>query len=249
MRTILFSAPMVAAIRAGRKTQTRRVVRMPSWAEGGSLRCERGALVADEAEGCNTRTIHCPYGSPGEALTVLCTWAADHKYDRKRPSLMPSEARFWSLFDGPKPAWAGKNRPGRFMPTFLRERMPKAIITAVRAERVQDISEADAIAEGFPDCGVVYQTSARERFMALWQEINGKRKGCGWDANPYVWCVSFAHPEHDRIDPNNIAGSLVMQGLKGLAWMCKNCGPQVMQAIQQQAPIPPTKKRKPLREK
>ena len=86
-------------------------------------------------------------------------------------------------------------------------------ITGVRVEKVQDISEEDAKAEGikehtvqvgkhfnprpefaaYPEKGGGFST-AREAFELLWNNINEKR-GYGWDVNPYVWCVDFKRTE------------------------------------------------------
>jgi hypothetical protein len=80
-------------------------------------------------------------------------------------------------------------------------------LTAVRVERVQEISEEDARAEGVDyyvpgegfvgplgletDPGFIGQGSYRMGLEILWDEINGKRPGCSWEANPWVWCLSF----------------------------------------------------------
>jgi hypothetical protein len=81
--------------------------------------------------------------------------------------------------------------------------MPKAAarmflrVTDVRAERVQDISEADAIAEG---CEVTRRKTdgtiaafARNNYMVLWDKLNAKRNGgaYAWDKNPWVWVYTF----------------------------------------------------------
>ena len=94
-------------------------------------------------------------------------------------------------------------RPGMFMPRrFSRITLE---ITDVRVERLQDISEGDALAEGTADlpnpcgyadtdhfaCCAKYPHSNRERFAALWDSINGKRPGCSWADNPWVWAISF----------------------------------------------------------
>ena len=55
-------------------------------------------------------------------------------------------------------------------------------ITAIRQERLQDITEADAKAEGVADV---------EAYRALWQAINGKTPGARWDANPTVFVLEF----------------------------------------------------------
>src|SRR5690606_14406736 len=72
--------------------------------------------------------------------------------------------------------------------------------TGVRAERLHEITEADAISEGvaanpYVMCdGTVDELmsiSARDNFRALWDKINGKRPGCSWGDNPWVWAASF----------------------------------------------------------
>ena len=71
-------------------------------------------------------------------------------------------------------------------------------ITDVRVERVQDITEADALAEGFSDkaadaniaARVANDTPARMEFALLWDKLN-KKRGYGWETNPFVWVVSF----------------------------------------------------------
>ena len=73
-------------------------------------------------------------------------------------------------------------------------------VTGVRVERVQDISEDDAKAEGIPKetYKTVFDEPGREPnppkrtevFKFLWDEIN-KKNGFGWDVNPWVWVISF----------------------------------------------------------
>jgi hypothetical protein len=105
----------------------------------------------------------------------------------------------------------GKLRPSIFMPReFSRITLE---ITSVRVERLQDISEADAVAEGVernvgdapwtPDDGWLKYPldahledfpafTAKDSYRTLWESINGAGS---WDANPYVWCVSFKRVE------------------------------------------------------
>ena len=64
-------------------------------------------------------------------------------------------------------------------------------ITRVQVEKVQDITEADAKAEGAePVCGLDQKPDYRGGFYFLWDSINAKR-GFGWDVNPWVWVVEF----------------------------------------------------------
>lgn len=156
-RPIMFSAPMVRAILAGRKTQTRRVVRF-------------------------LPPRPCPYGVPGDRLWVRETWCADGLDDGSAPL-------YHFRADGdhdPEATW----RPSIFMPrTACRIVLD---VTGVRIERVQDISEADAKAEGpelLPDPMQDTPRRWRDSYRTLWDSINGKR--APWDSNPWVWVVEF----------------------------------------------------------
>lgn len=222
-KPILFTAPMIRAILDGRKTQTRRLFKDPErlsegwlWAWiNGELYAEFGGETSSPdclvpyAEQTG-KTVKCPYGVPGDRLRLLSTWAVGSGYDGVKPTDLPrmDSLKFWSLYDGTeKPEWCGKLRPGRFMPLWLRERMPLAVNDGVRVERLQDISEADALAEGIrqngddpstatydlPECDYHYLT-ARNAYLSLWDSINAKR-GYGWAVNPWVWCVEFSRVE------------------------------------------------------
>ena len=59
-------------------------------------------------------------------------------------------------------------------------------VVSVRAERLEEISDADALLEG---------VESRDAFMALWESINGERPGCSWEDNPWVWRVEFRRVE------------------------------------------------------
>jgi hypothetical protein len=183
-RPILFSAPMVCAILAGTKTQTRRVVKprgLPCWS----------VQPADIP-----RILpFCPYGQPGDRLWVReafgdCTKGADimagMHYD---PPLYRADADSYGLLghDGLGPVYEEEIRwrPSIHMPRkFSRITLE---VTDVRVERLQDISEADAKAEG---CGpaTAYPHQYRDAYAALWEQINGPGS---WAANPWVWVVEF----------------------------------------------------------
>jgi hypothetical protein len=157
--SILYSAAMVPPILDGTKTMTRRVIAglPPAWQP--SRRPESwGPQAADDRwpffdlgdpVGTVGTTFRCPYGHPGDRLVMLTTWATEQRYDRVKPTDLHPAASIWSLWDGPtKPAWCGRLRPGRFLPSRMRDLMPRAEVVEVRPERVQDISESDAAAEG-----------------------------------------------------------------------------------------------------
>jgi hypothetical protein len=197
-RPILFSKPMVFAIMDGIKTQTRRVVK-PQPDEYAAMQGDQCMLVHDSSPDMhNSELIACPYGKPGDQLWVKETvwvdadtkefkWYAHQrifKVDRVRDN-----ARLWPSIHM-KRAWS----------------RIQLEITGVRVERLQDISEDDAKAEGVESDhtefemiywveGVTgyklserYAASAKEAYERLWESINGEGS---WDANPWVWVVEF----------------------------------------------------------
>jgi len=203
-RPILFSAPMVRALLAGTKTQTRRVVKLPhmnplgQWRpttfggpDGGRTRS--GETVPLQGSIWHTRTgdqLGCPYGQPGDRLWVRETWAQPEK---RSADFLP-----WVY------AADYQERPcHRWRPSIHMPRAASRItleITGVRVERLQDISDADAISEGlYQDIAGRWTTysateSAREHlspveaYCDLYESINGPGS---WDANPWVWVVEF----------------------------------------------------------
>jgi hypothetical protein len=212
-RPILFSGPMVRAILEGAKTQTRRVVKPqpPWWAEKVHEWAQDGAQwrgqVADAIW-----TMRCPYGQSGDQLWVREAWATIVQYDDLKPSEIPKGTARWPVTyyaAHPKSAsWnschRGRIRPSIFMPRWASRVMLE--VTGVRVERVQDISCADAEAEGCPmenyhdtresikdERGALIQSGRigpPAWFSHLWDSINAKR-GFGWDINPWVWVIEF----------------------------------------------------------
>jgi hypothetical protein len=186
-RPIIFSAPMVRAILAGTKTQTRRVVKNTGmYAIDAPIHGEETAKR--ELLALATR---CPYGQPGGRLWVRETWAQP---DRRSAGFSP-----WvyaaNYQERPSHRW----RPSIHMPRCASRILLD--VTAVRVERLQDISEADALAEGVtpkwePGCsgrlmealgGFSFRPAA-SAYADLWESINGPGS---WDANPWVWMVEF----------------------------------------------------------
>lgn len=192
-RPILMSGPDVRAILDGRKTQTRRVIR-PEW-----YRC----LDLDDEDDAATALSQCPFGVAGDTLWVREGFAfvtpaglpAVVHYRATAPEYVLSVPRTGHY------RW----RPGIHMPRHG-SRLTLEVVS-VRVERVQAISEDDARAEGVmyevPGYGPVTDAavncdggfhgagSYRQGFAVLWDDINGKRSGCGWDADPWCWVVEF----------------------------------------------------------
>lgn len=194
-KPILFSAPMVRAILEDRKTQTRRIMKVQPdkiW-EDGSPWWNIGGL----------RLPKCPYGQTGGALWVRETFrkfvACDECGCSEHPCPCPEDGAVFYRADenyqGPKsdpddPNW----KPSIFMPRIASRITLE--IKDIRAERLNDISEEAAKAEGAKqvskDIGCADVWSYKEGFKHLWHSINGPDS---WHKNPWVWVVSFdVHP-------------------------------------------------------
>ena len=232
-RPIIFSGNMVRALLDGQKTRTRRVVKSQPAPNTGTVEWNAAAeafvpWAPSLGNGFrrNGPMLICPYGQPGGRLWVRETWRTDRAWDKDAPATMPRRnvppgtvgapisydadgiARIGSFdANGFTP---GKARPSIHMPRWA-SRMTLEL-TDVRVERVQDISEADALAEGVrqlsKDAGRTWKfgigepgdrgawawsrflPTARLAFSSLWDELNEAR-GHGWDANPWVWVLEF----------------------------------------------------------
>jgi hypothetical protein len=218
-RPILFSSAMVRALLAGRKTQTRRLIKPQPTSQTVSWGCIGGQgfgfIFCD-------KVVRCPHGARGDRLWVKETWSSDYKDhypcdpvwyaaddDRKHDIEVRDGVR--GIESDAKDPITGKHvfvpfkwRPSIFMP---RERSRITLkITEVRVERLKQISAYDCIAEGiepiapqpvpgitlFRDYGDPKDAggrAARESYHSLWESINGAGS---WETNPWVWVISFA---------------------------------------------------------
>ncbi len=192
--TYRFIPAMFHAVMQRRKTQTRRVI-TPVPPDG--LVIDRTGPNEWHIGGTVTQRVTSPFGHPGTVKPVVTTWAVRRTLDHVKPmNLQPDECNLLWWDDGvtPKPDWAGKSRPSMFFPSHLYHLAPQARCVVVKAERVQDISEADAIAEGAtpsivgsPDLEAMRY---RLGFRTLWDSIN-ERRGYGWQVNPLVFATTF----------------------------------------------------------
>ncbi|MGZ9738050.1 hypothetical protein ACXX83_06345 [Pseudomonas sp. GNP012] len=215
-RPILFSAPMVRAILEGRKTVTRRAVNPQPAITDGSGFSWKGHLFgrgSDDRETSRNFSKHCcPYGKPGDRLWVRETWYCNHSEVQKDPYLQPADmvdldqaredgdlvyaADGLTPYEQEQPTWKPSIHTPRWVSRILLE------ITDVRVERLKDISEEQALAEGvrpYPDhaeFGEWYHVEGIETYSAepsmsfelRWSSINGSDS---WNANPWVWVVEF----------------------------------------------------------
>ncbi|MFP3979131.1 hypothetical protein [Marinobacter sp. KMM 10035] len=212
-RPILFNTEMVQAILDGRKTQTRRLVpewQLPSETSGPhdefpesswisvaqrDRRYGFGVFGSTEEE-CMANYKHdysscCPYGRSGDRLWVRET----HGFEIRSVGGTPHEQITYRA-SNPDAVHCydcnGMEQPMKWRPSIHMPRWASRItleITGVRVERLQDISEADAKAEGGPTHGHSgAEISGRRGFQHLWGQINGVDS---WDANPWVWVIKF----------------------------------------------------------
>lgn len=188
-RPILFSAPMVRALLAGTKTQTRRIIKCPAYYQIEEKDDGKPWPWMYDGERDRDHFLPCPYGTPGDRLWVREAWRAVWSSDDEPPRVFNAGYRFWYEADSPHQDGFGKLRPSIHMPRCASRITLE--ITDVRVERLQDISEADAMAEGAepilvpPDGGSAPHV---EGYRVLWESINGPGS---WDANPWVWALSF----------------------------------------------------------
>lgn len=223
-RGILFSAPMVRALLAGTKTQTRRAVKYP--VEEGKSGWHPIPGGWRFLPGGSNRPV-CPYGKAGDRLWVRETWSADPIIDDSWASTQWAGcgrvvSEIPERFHHPRfcnyaADWL--HGPIRWTPSIHMPRWASRItleLTELRIERLQDICEADAIAEGiepshidtlgrqqwkvYPHddgtpgeeivtyCGSPFTSKPVDAYRSLWLSINGPGS---WDANPFVWVLSF----------------------------------------------------------
>lgn len=176
-KPILMRGEMVRAILAGQKTQTRRPIKAPGvcFGAGGEPLSVDGLKV-----------LHCPYGKPGDRLWVRETfldWTEKIYHSEGRTD----KPRVIYRADGNILVNGNKWKPSIFMPRAL-SRIALEIVS-VRVQRLQDISEADATAEGvdaIPSAPAA--TTHRTAFAGLWKKIHGPES---WVANPFLWVISF----------------------------------------------------------
>lgn len=214
-RPILFSSDMVRALLDGRKTQTRRVMKVQPSCDG--MQVATCVASTDKArvnkyhwvkmagngysyEHKDDEYFKCPFGKTGELLWVRETFCLEGSESYEPVPLIPHyRASLEDLNEG-QPLNDDRIRwkPSIFMPKWASRITLE--ITNVRVERLQDISREDALAEGcaHPLEGMEmasyimqnadYVADEKTSFARLWQSINGVDS---WEANPWVWVLEF----------------------------------------------------------
>ena len=216
-RPIIFSGPMVRAILDGRKMQTRRIVKPQPLSFNG-----RKYIVPDDSpktwHDTNDFIAHCKYGRAGDRLWVRETFCLENTYEYHSDDLAPRDRPFQRFhryckdsggeyfiiphyratesfeFMGDDGFPAEKWQPSIHMPRCASRILLE--ITAVRVERLQDISDDDCILEGIEGLKIKLENTApkyltpRNQFIKLWESINGFGS---WHKNPWVWVIEFQH--------------------------------------------------------
>jgi len=191
---------MIQAILDGRKTQTRRVIKLSrSWFDENGKLLDTNYWKGEDL----VKTIKCPYGQVGDHLWCKETWASDCTCENPECNGVIYKA-----------GYAGKIIPDKWRPSIFLPRKFSRItleITEIRVQRVQEISLEDADAEGVS----VYDSTGDYGdvldYRTLWNKINGKIRNrkftlddksnkhwlkeqvgeYSWKSNPWVWAITF----------------------------------------------------------
>lgn len=219
-KPILFSTEMVRAIFKGRKTQTRRVIKHShayivypqkcTSEEIRDIKNEPAQFAPEEMTAAiDWLTKHCPYGQPGDILWVRETWNTSENI---RPPINNPFIYRADFNEYGVTKWDTKWKSSIHMPREAARLF--LLVKNIRVERLQDITEKDAEAEGISAINgflldhsnewckytvMAAATQGRERpsmadniggFAYIWDRINAKR-GYGWRVNPWVWVIEF----------------------------------------------------------
>ncbi len=221
-RGMIFNEPMVRAILSGQKTQTRRIMKVqPEHSNLGLRRIIDSKNSADngkyfwsqsDATGLKSRSkpFNCPFGEIGDRIWVRETWQGPlvdfersddllrnpEKYEKPENCVYEADGvpapEFYDADDNLRCCW----RPSIHMPRWASRILLE--ITNVRVERLNDISEEDAKAEGVsPPARTITPPEAvyRVGFGELWRSIYGDEN---WEKNPWVWVIEFKRVQEQK---------------------------------------------------
>lgn len=201
-RPIILKAHEVRGILNGRQTQFRRIIKVQpeneaEWAGDFVLHSPSISVAVNVFNQMRGKMLRndptpCPYGQPGDLLWVRETWRAREKYDRKPDSGPFAGSRVIYEADAPheKGLDIGRKRPSTQMPRWASRILLE--IVSVRVERVQDISEVDALAQGADYEWHGVPVGQGPNFVRQWISDHSTES---WDANQWVWVVEFKRVE------------------------------------------------------
>ncbi|CNI60558.1 hypothetical protein [Yersinia bercovieri] len=193
-KPILFNSEMVNAILSGRKTQTRRIMgNQPAGQDLEAVHVRHNDDFNFQWYGNLGESSYfpCPLGKPGDQLWVREAFAT---------GLCTESTLAYRATHKPEDLEEGWGETIKWTPSIHMPRWASRInllITGVRVERLNDISEQDARAEGVK----AWRGPAEElvggklAFFELWDSIYGQKEGENWQANPWVWVIEFERME------------------------------------------------------
>jgi len=192
-KPILFNSEMSTAVRSGKKTQTRRVMKKD---------CRYGDQYLSDVEYASSigapmsdYDIESPYGKKGDELWIKESWWAPDSYSLMKPSDIPSDQKIWyhdteGNFDAKTTEFKGRKYPSIFMCRWMSR--TQALIKDIRVEAADEITTEDIIAEGLSTKLREHdaEVDLRRKWLTLWDSIN-KERGYGIHLSPPVWVVEF----------------------------------------------------------
>lgn len=192
---IKFNDNMVLALLSGHKTQTRRIAHQFDQQERYEpfkyLNRAGNKVFGKNFDGVHELSnIHCPYGQPGDRLWVQEAWRTDPNQNGQAASNFKAWPVRYEADNTINKCGAfygstnGTLRKPLHMPRWASRILLE--VTDIRVERLQDISEADSVAEGGPPRHP--NGTACGWFQKIWEQINGDGS---WNANPWVWVIEF----------------------------------------------------------
>ena len=214
---------MVSAVLDGRKTQTRRTTGLKKINEDPDRylfhKIEGGVAVFYDVNEGVSFSVKIPYGLPGSFLWVREKFCygeivcGDYVAPDPEPlyvencegkdKVVPFQYVIAQDIGFEDVKW----KPSIFM--FRKDSRINLEIIEIRVERLNYISEEDAICEGISPCGITIKNattatwkdylgrtgagfeSPKESFISLWESINGKKEACSCKSNPFLWCLTF----------------------------------------------------------
>lgn len=187
-RPIIFSGAMVRAMLRGEKTQTRRIAKPIKGVTLADLDWRPNPTGIGRIGSITREQVAVPY-AVGDRLWVREEWSVNAAFD-DMPAGDLRVVRTIAYWADGKPEGTGRRRAGMHMPRQL-SRITN-LVSEVRVQRLQDISEEDAKAEGVEPklFGAEHGGEYRRAYITLWNAINEAR-GYPWSSNPWVVATTF----------------------------------------------------------
>ncbi|MEM6161000.1 hypothetical protein AAH446_10695 [Erwinia sp. P6884] len=213
-RPILFSDQRVRALLSGQQSQTRRIMKSQPFGPGQDnhegcygIDVLSNNLQGNRVRGMENLSYHCPFGQPGDRLWVRETWrgpviAPDDMADYERSPADFKHSRYCQYRADTSQFATAEDEDGQFgwqagihMPRWASR--IDLLITGIRAEKIQDISDDDVIAEGVQTDSHFLNNfftmhseavSSKDAYRKQWALQYG---GTSWEVNPWVWVIDF----------------------------------------------------------